>query len=184
MKEPALHEIGENGAIQNFMADITQHARDSNGFVLEIGPGWGTGSTLAIQRGLAEHPRPLHISVDQADQLRWRPEVSWWHLVIGDSRQIRTMMEAGRIAKDRRPGLIFIDTDHNYRQMAAELVVWSVAADEDTIWLFHDTHMWGQPNTDMVRAIESFAGATDWVYEDFRQQAHGLGRMRWKHSNA
>jgi hypothetical protein len=76
MQEPDPAVIGQDGAIQNFMGEITRHARASNGYVLELGCGKGTGSTLAIQRGLENHPTPLHISVDIFNS-SWSGDPRW-----------------------------------------------------------------------------------------------------------
>jgi cephalosporin hydroxylase len=175
-------ERGIDGAIINFMDDIAEAARASNGFVLELGVASGTGSTIAIQEGLADHPNPLHISVDHQDYMAIKPEVPWWHLVMGDSRRLETVNKALQViplVEGRRlPGLIFVDTDHTYKQMAAELAVWSALATDETVWLFHDTWMFGNRNDDMIRAITEFAGAKGWTFEDFRPVPHGLGRMR------
>ncbi len=171
-------ERGQDGAIANFMPDITDAARESNGFVLEIGPAKGTGSTLAIQEGLVGAREPLHISVDHQDYMEIKPDVPWWHLVMGDSRQIATYVDVARIARGRIAGLIFIDTDHNYEQMSRELPIWALAAEHGTTtWLFHDTWMHGECNH-MNDAIKEFAAANGWTYEDWRTDAHGLGRMR------
>lgn len=170
--------VEPNSDIANFAGDISEHARLSNGFVLELGPAHGNGSTAAIQNGLAGHPNPLHISVDRIDYMDFKPEVPWWHLIIGDSRSTETFADVFIAAKDRRPGLIFIDTDHTYEQMAAELPLWAIMAAPETIWLFHDTQMFGQRNVEMIRAIEKFAQQNGWVYDDYRTEPHGLGRMR------
>jgi glycosyltransferase involved in cell wall biosynthesis len=177
MKEPPPELVGRDGSIQNFMFDIERAARLSNGFVLELGCSTGTGSTLAIQRGLKDGTNPLHISVDLEDHLVWRPEVDWWHLVIGDSRDREILAQVMKY--HRSPGLIFIDTEHTYNQMKAELELWSAIANENTVWLFHDTNMWGKGDQyGMVQAIQEFANQYGWLYEDFRPQEHGLGRMQ------
>src|SRR5215471_13730645 len=136
--------LGIDGAIKPLMSIIEEYARKSNGFVLEIGPGRGTGSTWAIQQGLKDHTNPLHVSVDHQDYMDWKPDVSWWFLVIGDSREHMTAALA--VDDDRVPGLIFIDTDHNYEQMKDELQVWWPESNEETVWLFHDTYMLGKYN--------------------------------------
>jgi cephalosporin hydroxylase len=168
---------GQDGAIDNFMDDIAEAARHSNGFVLEIGVATGTGSTIAIQEGLANHPDPLHISVDYQDRMVVKPEVPWWQFVIGDSRKPETVLEVMNLSLGRRPDLIFIDTDHDYDQMKPELANWSPVAKDDTVWLFHDTWMFSVRNESMIRAIEEFAKPNGWRYEDFRAVPHGLGRM-------
>lgn len=157
---------------------IIAAAGTSNGFVLEIGIHTGDGSTAMIQEGLENHANPLHISVDweEHSQLK-RPTVPWWHLVKGDSRDSGTQAQVMAIA-NRYPGMIFIDTDHNYDQMKAELALWGRIATDQTVWLFHDTWMYGPPNVEMVRAITEYAEANNWTYEDYRQDSHGLGRMR------
>src|SRR5215510_6625435 len=126
-------QLGENGAIRLHMPEIEKAARESNGFVLEIGPGIGTGSTWAIQEGLLDHhPYPIHISVDHQDYMQWKPsKMAEWQLVIGDSRDPETKAKVynafyrwGISLRDYGLGLIFIDTDHTYEQMKAELAVW------------------------------------------------------------
>ena len=175
------NEAGQDGGIGNFLDDIYKSAFESNGFVLEIGVATGTGSTVAVHNGLVKLEEnggePLHVSVDERDYMRAKPIVPWWHLVIGDSRHMSTYLKVTDICKDRKPGVIFIDTDHDYKQMKSELDIWRYIAGEETVWLFHDTHMFGFPNDDMVKAIEGFAEENGWVYEDWRPQPHGLGRM-------
>jgi hypothetical protein len=75
--------------------------------------------------------------------------------------------------------VIFIDTDHNYQQMYTELRLWSQIAGGKTVWLFHDTWMYGPHNVDMVRAITEFADIYGYEYADLRTDSHGLGKM-WK----
>jgi hypothetical protein len=159
---------------------IIAAAQASNGFVLELGIGTGEGSTAMIQEGLAEHPRPLHISVDWQDWLppENRPSTPWWHLVLGDSRSRDTLFKVMTLAGGRRAGLIFIDTDHNYAQMKAELELWGYLAGRETMWLGHDSHMYGVWNADMMRAVIEYAEREGWVYDDYRQDSHGLWRMR------
>jgi hypothetical protein len=62
--------------------------------------------------------------------------------------------------------------------MRVELALWGHMAVDETVWLFHDTHLNGTPNTDMVRAVTEYAEANGWTYDDFRNYSHGLGRMR------
>lgn len=180
------YSVGQDGGIDNFIDDITAHARESNGFVLEIGVATGTGSTIAIQRGLGWHRDPLHVSVDQNEDqvkhMRYVPVVGWWSYVCGDSRSLETLEKVKSVAGGRKAGLIFIDTDHVYEQMAAELPVWAEMADEDTVWLFHDTWMFGCWNEGMCKAIVEFAQANGWEFEDYRKETHGLGRMRKRKS--
>jgi len=169
---------GVDGAIGNFMPDISAAAAQSNGFVLELGVATGTGSTVAIQEGLAEHHNPLHISVDKLDYMTAKPATPWWHFICGDSKAVTTRSAVCTIADIREPGLIFIDTNHDGDQIRQELRVWGPWATEQTVWLFHDTWMFGVHNDSMVGAIKEYADRNGWIYEDFRPEPHGLGRMR------
>lgn len=173
-------EYGQDGGIANFMGDIEQVVRESSGYVLEIGVATGTGSTVAIQRGLKYHPYPIHVSVDQKDYMAVKPEVDWWHLVIGDDRELDTFNKVANLFRGRHASVIFIDTDHTYEQMSEELKLWKHIANENTVWLFHDTWMFSCFNEGMVKAITEFADANGWVYDDWKTEPHGLGRMRWK----
>ncbi len=168
------------GGVGPLADSIIETVQASNGFVLELGIASGDGSTAMIQEGLENHPKPLHVSVDW-DILAHlqRPTVPWWHLVAGDSRSAATYRAVMAIGEGMRyPGVIFIDTDHNYEQMKAELALWNNMAGRDTTWLFHDTWMYGPHNVEMCRAITEFAEANGWTYDDWRQDSHGLGRMR------
>lgn len=170
---------GVDGAIANFVPDIREAARTCKGaFVLEIGTGRGDGSTIAIQEGLDGRDGALHVSVDVNDRLDlYRPDAPWWHLVLGNSRYPSTLADVVAIAGDRKPGLIYIDTEHTYDHMREELPLWDQIADDGTMWLFHDTYMFSCYNL-MTDAIREFAAANNWAYDDFRTEPHGLGRMR------
>ena len=173
---------GLSGTIADVMPDIQAYAHQSNGFVLELGVQYGDGSTVAIQRGLAGHPNPLHISVDIEDRMVWKPQVEWWHNIVADDTDQRTMWSVLALVTERygerRPGLIFIDTIHSYEHMQQELALWSYVATDSTVWLFHDT--WSCKG--MTAAIREFAQANGWTYDDFRCETAtsqcGLGRMR------
>ncbi len=177
------------------MGDISWMALKSNGFVLELGVFSGEGSTTAIQEGLRYYAlanqesqfykRPLHISVDWDGRnlIANRPDKDWWRLIEGDTRDPASLYVAQGLSDFYRPnsskaGLIFIDTLHDYDQMKAELELWQGIADDETVWLMHDTWMYGVKNEGMVKAIEEFAKEYGWRYEDYRQDSHGLGRMR------
>lgn len=168
---------GVSGTISDVMPDIEEHARNSNGFVLELGVQYGDGSTVSIQRGLAGHPNPLHVSVDIDDRTLWKPDVPWWHYIIGDDLLTETRGHVLDVCGARRPSLIFIDTIHSYEHMQAELNLWSPLACPETVWLFHDT--WTCRG--MTLAITEFASANGWIYEDYRKDTGiyqcGLGRM-------
>jgi cephalosporin hydroxylase len=172
-------QVGVSGGIDNFIDDLRTAARESNGFVLEIGVSTGTGSTVAFSEGLSQAgvKEKLHISVDQLDEMVWKPREAYWHLVVGDSRSLETLERVKELAKGRKAGVIFIDTDHYYEHMQKELEVWKEMAGDETVWLFHDTHMFGFYNH-MNDAIEEFAEKNGWVWEDWKKEMHGLGRMR------
>jgi len=55
-------------------------------------------------------------------------------------------------------------------------------ATPDTVWLFHDTWMFGQYNP-MTDAIKQFADEHGLVYEDLSKECNGLGRMASKQAN-
>lgn len=166
--------------IENCVDTIREHARNSNGFVLEIGAGKGDGSTIAIQEGLSNHPNPVHVTVDIEDDMTlYKPSVYWWHFVKGDSTLLYTLLMVDDITRIylRKPGLIFIDTFHQYQHLKRELELWQSVADKNTVWLFHDTWMCGEYNK-MTDACKEFARDNGRVYEDLITEAHGLGRIR------
>jgi len=171
-------EYGGDSGIANFIPDLRSAARLSNGFVLEIGTGTGQGSTIAFEEGLQQCASldKLHISVDLNIPAKYRPSVPWWHMVQGDSRDPDTFNKVVALCGPRAPGLIFIDTDHYYEHMQAELALWHPIACSSTVWLFHDTWIWGVYNH-MTEAIKEFASANRWVYDDVSTVTHGLGRM-------
>jgi predicted SAM-dependent methyltransferase len=149
--------------------------------VIELGVGDGNGSTRAIARGLDNSPYldKLHISVDiEVAKPKERPTAPYWHMVHGDSRLMGTVDRAKLILGERKADLIYIDTDHTYEQMQCELEVWSTLARPDTIWLFHDTWMFG-PYNHMTDAIKEFAAAhPPLTFIDLTHESHGLGLMR------
>jgi hypothetical protein len=169
------------GGVGPLAPDIIREVQASNGFVLELGIHTGEGSTQMIQDALADHPNPLHISVDWQDVIapEHRPKTPWWHLVLGDTREDSTFFKVLHIASPRRPGVIFIDTDHNYKQMQTELALWSAIANDKTVYLMHDTWMYGPENVEMNQAIKEYASAFGMQYADLRTDSHGLGKM-WK----
>lgn len=166
--------------IDNYMPLLEKLAAES-AFILELGVGEGDGSTLAFQRGLersSTRKRKLHISVDIAPDLRpqYKPTQDYWRMVIGDSREPKTLFQVKHLCGDNVPDIIFIDTDHTYEQMDAELKMWSCLAGENTVWLFHDTYMFSVYNP-MADAIKEFAQKNGWVYEDIDTSPHGLAKM-------
>ena len=156
------------------------------GIILEIGCGHGNGSTRAFARGLewSTHRHKLHIIVDHdPDRPQVKPTYDYYAIVHGPSES----PETARMVRDMMlgtPDIIFIDTDHTYEQMKKELEVWSPFAGPDTLWIFHDTWMFGEYNH-MTDAIKEFAAENGWVFVDFSPASHGLGLMRKvKHAQA
>lgn len=152
--------------------------------IIEIGAGHGNGSTRAFAAGLARSPLPeedkLFISVD-ADPSRpdEKPDLPYYHVVHGWSQQRSTVIHVIKLLKITWPDIIFIDTNHTYEQISMELDLWSSIAGRNTVWLMHDTYMWGTYNP-MTDAIKEFASKNDWVYETLTEECHGLGAMRRK----
>lgn len=169
------------GGISNFIDDLRDAARVSNGFVLEIGCATGDGSTIAFHEGLMERGGDdlLHISVDNDPKCFacFKPQSPWWTFVCGSSHDPETVTAVLALAGRRVPGIIYIDTIHTPEFIAPELELWGALAGDETTWLFHDTWIWGPPNA-MRDPIIAYAAAHGWVYDDWRTEAHGLGRMR------
>jgi cephalosporin hydroxylase len=171
--------------VKNLMGDIAWHAYKSNGFVVELGVFAGEGSLRAIQDGLEAFRyrnlalETLHISVDwdPTNLSEHRPKVSWWRFVQGDTRDDSTLAAVNAIAEGRKAGLIYIDTLHDGHQVKAELELWSQIATDETVWLGHDSWMYGVYNEDMMKAVIEWAAAHNWKYEDYRQDSHGLWRL-------
>lgn len=151
------------------------------GTVVEIGVGHGNGSTRAFSRGLerSTHFGKYHIGVDcDEERPQVKPSYSYWHEVHGSSEDINTRIAVQNILGDRYADIIFIDTIHTYEQMAQELPIWTRIAGPGTLWIFHDTWMFGVYNH-MTEAIKEFA-TNGWEYLDQSRLAHGLGVLRHK----
>lgn len=163
--------------IANYITILRDYALRSS-FVLELGPAKGNGSTKAFEEGLNESDREnkLFISVDRQDYMEIKPTAPFWHLVLGDSREVETLKKVEKIAHGRKADLIFIDTHHTYEQMKQELSVWNTMAHDKTWWLFHDTYMMGEYNK-MTDAIKEFSNTAGYKYRDISAEAHGLGLM-------
>ena len=160
-----------------FLETMAAHS----GVVLEIGCGHGNGSTRAFTRGLRRSAHRLHHVIVDIDPER--PEEMPLNdlyavtKVTGDSRDPRVANTAARALADFYPDIIFIDTVHTYEQLAAELEVWRPLACKDTLWVFHDTWMFGSYNT-MTNAIKEFCERyPEWHFIDHTRQSHGLGLM-------
>jgi hypothetical protein len=160
--------------------------------VLEIGCGNLNGSSQAFLQGLAEYrSHPLHdprfVSVDLHDPAGFPLDGSWyagypalarcgfWDYVRGDSREPETVRQAQR-SLGAKPDVVYIDTEHTYEQMAAELDLWMpLVGTPGTLWLFHDTWMSGEYNT-MTDAIKERCPDTH-AYADLRVDSNGLGAL-------
>ena len=145
--------------------------------ILEIAPDFGNGSTRAILNGIS--PEALWVSVDITDHISkdCRPKISNWFMVTGDSREPSTVNKVGKILKEKKADFIFIDTIHDKDFLAKELVAWSVLADENTVWTFHDTWMMGNYNP-MTDAIKEFAIKNpQWMYADLSKECNGFGAL-------
>jgi len=145
--------------------------------ILEIAPDFGNGSTKAILKGIS--PDAVWISVDITDHINseCRPQILNWKMVEGDSRLHSTVSKVKELILDFPADFIFIDTIHEKDFLAQELEVWCEVADEDTLWLFHDTWMLGNYNT-MTDAIKEFAEKNpQWKYIDLSEECNGLGAL-------
>lgn len=152
-------------------------------FIIELGCGDGYGSTRAFQRGherygakLGEQLGRIHVSVElRADRPKCAYNSRYWWLLTGDSISPETFTKL-RIAYCMPADLIFIDTEHTYEHMSKELALWEIASGPQTVWLFHDTWMFGKYNR-MTDTIIEFASKRGLVYEDLSTDCNGLGRM-------
>ncbi len=166
--------------IDNYMPLLQEYARECpTGYILELGIGQADGSTKSFIDGLEERGGSdrLMISVDhQVDFEVNTPTVDYWRFVLASTIEPTTIKMVAAISI-RPPDILFIDTDHTYEQMTLELLLWGQVAGPNTVWLFHDTYMFGGYNP-MGDAIKEYAAATGWTYEDVSTDPHGLGRMR------
>lgn len=169
-----------------FHMPFLQEVASRCGVIVEIGCGHGNGSTRAFRAGQQSllHD-PLLISVDiDPNKPDVRPAGNW-HKVTGDSRdpwvRAKTREILFRMHEEFPfPDLIYIDTDHTYEQLMAELCLWEEIAAPHTVWLFHDTFMFGCYNT-MTDAIKDFcASHPQWEYVEITKESHGMGMMQWK----
>lgn len=147
--------------------------------VVEIGPDMGNGSTRAIQHGTDAGNTRIWITVDIHDHIipECRPKFSGWSMVIGDSREQSTVDMVSSILGGELADLIFIDTVHEKEFLSRELAVWKQIASPSTVWLFHDTWMFGNYNR-MTDAIKEFAAKyPQWKYIDISQEDNGLGAL-------
>lgn len=150
------------------------------GVIVEIGVGHGNGSTRAFARGLerSTHYERFHFGVDiDPERPQIKPGYGYWREVHGASEDPYTRYAVQDMLDHRYASIIFIDTVHTKEQMQLELPIWATLAGPDTLWIFHDTWMFGSWNA-MGDAIKEFAAAHDWEVVDYTRESHGLGLMR------
>lgn len=161
-----------------FMEDAASRA----GIIIEIGVGTGAGSTRAFARGLKRSAAEvkMHIGVDiRPEGVEEAPD-SYWYFVCGPSEAPSTAIKVAELIPDHAADIIFIDTIHIYEHMELELPIWERFAGYRTLWIFHDTWMFGIYNH-MTEAIKDFCNLhPEWEFVDHSREAHGLGLMRWK----
>lgn len=157
--------------------------------IIEIGCGHGNGSTRAFERGLLRTTHSagarLFVSVDNnPDKPDVKPSIPCWEKVTADSRSSLAKADVWDLlcGSSIEVDLIYIDTDHTYFQLAAELINYFPMAGPSTIWLFHDTWMSGVYNP-MTDAILDFCKLyPEWEYVEITRESHGLGMMKWRES--
>jgi cephalosporin hydroxylase len=163
---------------------IEQYAEKAT-IAIDIGTCKGTGSTRYIRKGMEKNPakNKVFISIDIKDERQTFYDFEqhpWEHYILGDSREQSTVEKVKKIIGDRPADLIMIDTIHEYDFLKQELKMWQEFADKNTVWLFHDTWMFGAYNH-MTDAIKEFAAESGiWEYVDITQETHGLGMLRPK----
>jgi hypothetical protein len=151
---------------------------------IDIGVCKATGSTRYIIKGMEKNPAKdkIFIGIDIKDEREdfFEPKL-WQHYVLGDSRKLETVLKVQKIIENTKGAdLIFIDTIHEYEFIKEELSIWNQLAHAKTVWLFHDTWMFGTYNH-MTDAIKEFAEESGiWEYVDITQEAHGLGMLKPK----
>lgn len=167
-----------------FLASLAERAA----VVVEIGCGHGNGSTRAFARGLIHSPRTpkVFLSVDiDPERPQRRPIIGYWQKITAPSELVSTADAAACVLNRQAIDILFIDTEHTYEQLKAEIKVWSPLASKQTIWVFHDTWMFRtddfegyNPMTDAVK--EFCAENPDWEFVDYSKRSFGLGLMRHK----
>lgn len=164
---------------------IEKYAENST-ISIDIGTCKGTGSTRYIRKGMEKNPAKdkVFISIDIKDEREdFFEQKEWEHYLLGDSREQSTVDACNNILcthgwdEKMKADLIIIDTIHEYDFLKIELNLWQQMAHDQTVWLFHDTWMFGFYNH-MTDAIKEFAEASGkWKYVDITQEAHGLGAL-------
>jgi len=161
-----------------FMEDAASKAA----IIMERGVGRGAGSTRAFARGLKRSAAEvkMHIGVDIRPEGVEEVPDSYWYFVCGPSEAPSTAIKVAELIPEHDADIIFIDTIHIYEHMELELPIWERFAGYRTLWIFHDTWMFGIYNH-MTEAIKDFCNLhPEWEFVDHSREAHGLGLMRWK----
>jgi hypothetical protein len=153
------------------------------GVIVEIGVGHGNGSTRAFGRGLSRSDKQhkMHVLVDtDPERPQEKPPYDYWKVVTGASESEETMDAVDTLIQNHYADIIFIDTVHTYEQMKPEMCLWTELqwSGTRTLWLYHDTWMFGVYNH-MTEAIKEFA-VDGWEYVDHSKLAHGMGVLRHK----
>lgn len=167
----------DNDNIKLLMPLISEFASEAK-FIIELGCGFGNGSTRAICHGLQRNQKvKLFISVDLVFQICQDciPKFDFWRFIRGDSRLNGTINKIKKIT-NLKADLIFIDTVHTRKQIKSELWLWKEIAARNCIWLFHDTWMYGKYNP-MTNEIKYFANIHNLSYFDLSKKSNGLGMM-------
>jgi hypothetical protein len=158
---------------------IEKYARESS-ISIDIGVCKATGSTRYILKGMESRviDNEIFIGIDHKDQREdWFELKEWQHYILGDSQSQSTVNKCKKILGERKADLIMIDTIHEYDFIKKELELWKQLAHDKTVWLFHDTWMFG-PYNHMTDAIKEFAALDGrWEYIDITKEAHGLGAL-------
>jgi len=170
-------------------SDIAYHmpfmeeAASKAGIIIEIGVGTGAGSTRAFARGLKRSAAEvkMHIGVDIRPEGVEEVPDSYWHFVCGPSEAPSTAAKVNSLLEiNQKADIIFIDTIHIYEHMELELPIWERFAGPQTLWMFHDTWMFGLGNHMTVAILDYCKAHPEWEFVDHSREAHGLGLMRWR----
>lgn len=158
--------------------------------IVEIGVGHGNGSTRAFERGLKRTTHPngakLFVSVDDnPNKPDVKPTIECWHKITSDSRAQEAVNGCNmlRIASgvyEHPVDILYIDTEHTYEHMKAELEVWFPLMTKETILLAHDTHMFSNFNEMTNALLELCSQNPRWEYIQVTEESHGLGMVRWR----
>jgi hypothetical protein len=151
-------------------SDIQRHLprlrREARGTVLELGVRGGS-STVALLAGLEERGGMLwSVDVEPASAAVF-PDHAQWRFVLADSRDERSVIDAGL---PDELDVVFIDTIHTYEQVRDELAVWGDRVVPGGMILFHDTDSYPP----IRRAISEWCKSRSVPFE-FRGGSNGLG---------